>query len=173
VALGDLDATRIKPLAAKVRATYPFARITTATHARVDSRLSYGFVAGPGVHETSVTRPDLFRSYLIEQIELLLDNHNVPVEVGESDEATEKMVANAVGAAIAQVSGEVDRVVNLDAITREEAIRRCRSEAITRAEQAGARTGSAEIVDQEEVPLAYLPSNATRIRVKAVGDAAL
>src|SRR6201996_7939761 len=76
-----------EPLAARVRATYPFVRITTATHARLDSRLSYGFVAGPGVHETSVTRPDLFRSYLIEQIRLLIENHGVAVEIGESNEA--------------------------------------------------------------------------------------
>jgi len=70
----------------RVRAAYPFVRITTATHARVDSRLSYGFVSGPGVYETSVTRPDLFRDYLTEQIGLLIHNHGVPVEVGESDE---------------------------------------------------------------------------------------
>ena len=70
----------------RVRAYYPFVRITTATHARLDSRLAYGFVAGPGVHETSVTRPDLFRSYLVEQIGLLLQNHGVPVEIGESTE---------------------------------------------------------------------------------------
>jgi AMP nucleosidase len=69
-----------------VRATYPFVRITTDTYARVDSRLSYGFVSGPGTHETNVTRPDLFRGYLSEQIRLLLENHGVPVEVGESDE---------------------------------------------------------------------------------------
>ena len=37
----------------RVRAYYPFVRITTATHARLDSRLAYGFVAGPGVHETA------------------------------------------------------------------------------------------------------------------------
>lgn len=72
--------------AARVRATYPFVRITTDTYARVDSRLSYGFVPGPGTHETTVTRPDLFRSYLTEQIRLLLTNHGVPVEVGESEE---------------------------------------------------------------------------------------
>src|SRR5262249_21723881 len=48
----------------RVRANYPFVRVTTSTHARLDSRLAYGFVAGPGVHETSVTRPDLFRTYL-------------------------------------------------------------------------------------------------------------
>jgi AMP nucleosidase len=74
------------PLETRVRATYPFVRITTSTHARVDSRLSYGFVSGPGVHETTVTRPDLFRGYLREQIGLLLQNHGVPVEIGESDE---------------------------------------------------------------------------------------
>ena len=60
--------------------------ITTATHARLDSRLSYGFVAGPGVYETTVTRPDLFRAYLTEQIKLLIENHGVPVEIGESSE---------------------------------------------------------------------------------------
>ena len=50
------------------------------------SRLSYGFAAGPGVHETTVTRPDLFRAYLTEQIKLLIENHGVPVEIGESRE---------------------------------------------------------------------------------------
>jgi AMP nucleosidase len=70
----------------RVRACYPFVRMTTATHARLDSRLAYGFVAGPGVHETSVTRPDIFRTYLTEQIELLVNNHGVPVEIGESNE---------------------------------------------------------------------------------------
>ena len=70
----------------RVRAYYPFVRLTTATHARLDSRLAYGFVAGPGVHETSVTRPDLFRAYLTEQIGLLIQNHGVPVEIGESAE---------------------------------------------------------------------------------------
>ena len=71
----------------RVRATYPFVRITIATHARLDSRLSYGFVAGPGVYETTITRPDLFRAYLTEQINLLIENHGVPVEIGESSRA--------------------------------------------------------------------------------------
>jgi AMP nucleosidase len=77
---------RGEPLATRVRAMYPFVRVTTTSHARLDSRLSYGFVAGPGVHETTVTRPDLFRDYLTEQIALLMQNHSVPVEIGESDE---------------------------------------------------------------------------------------
>src|SRR5262245_36494834 len=69
-----------------VRATYPFARITTSSHVRLDSRLSYGFVAAPGTFETTVTRPDLFRAYLTEQIGLLIENHHMPVEIGESNE---------------------------------------------------------------------------------------
>src|ERR1700757_1147803 len=73
-------------LTTPVRAFYPFVRVTPATHARLDSRLAYGFVAGPGVHETSVTRPDVFRTYLTEQIGLLIKNHGVPVEIGESGE---------------------------------------------------------------------------------------
>jgi AMP nucleosidase len=77
---------RGEALGARVRATYPFVRIVTETHARADSRLSYGIVSGPGVHEISITRPDLFRAYLNEQIGLLIENHGVPVEVGESDE---------------------------------------------------------------------------------------
>jgi len=69
-----------------LRATYPFLRIATTSHTRLDSRLAYGFVSHPGTYETTITRPDLFRDYLLEQIGLLLANHRVPVEVGESDE---------------------------------------------------------------------------------------
>ena len=75
-----------QPPELRVRAAYPFVRISISTHARLDSRLSYGFAPGPGVYDTTVTRPDLFRSYLTEQIALLIENHGVPVEVGESEE---------------------------------------------------------------------------------------
>jgi AMP nucleosidase len=69
-----------------VRAKYPFVRIHTDTVARGNSRLPYGFVAGPGTYETTITRPDLFADYYREQIELLLANHRVAVEVGLSRE---------------------------------------------------------------------------------------
>ena len=49
-----------------VRAKYPFVRIQTDTVARADSRLSYGFVAGPGTYETTLTRPDLYADYYRE-----------------------------------------------------------------------------------------------------------
>jgi AMP nucleosidase len=67
-----------------VRACYPFVRVHTATVARADSRLAYGFVAGPGTYETTLTRPDLFGNYYREQFELLLKNHHVSLEVGTS-----------------------------------------------------------------------------------------
>ncbi|MCW5638680.1 MAG: AMP nucleosidase, partial [Rubrivivax sp.] len=64
-----------------VRACYPFVRVRTDTVARADSRLSYGFVAGPGTYETTLTRPDLFGRYYLEQFALLLRNHGVALEV--------------------------------------------------------------------------------------------
>lgn len=69
---------------ARYRAYYPEIRITTSTFAQVDSRLSFGHVAQPGTYSTTVTRPDLFRQYLTQQIGLLLKNHNVPVTIGAS-----------------------------------------------------------------------------------------
>ena len=79
-------------------------------------------------------------------------------------------VANAIGAAIAQVSGQVERVYSLDGGSREEAIADCTAAAIARATAAGADAATVEVVDVEEVPLTYVPSNATRVSVKAVGD---
>jgi AMP nucleosidase len=70
----------------RIRAYYPFVRIHTDTVARADSRLSYGFVAGPGTYQTTLTRPDLFDDYYREQIGLLLANHGVPLEIGTSSQ---------------------------------------------------------------------------------------
>ena len=79
-------------------------------------------------------------------------------------------VANAIGAAIAQVGGECDRIFSLAELSRDEALDQAKGEASNRAINAGANADSIEIVDVEEVPLAYLPGNATRIMVKAIGD---
>ena len=79
-------------------------------------------------------------------------------------------VANAVGAAIAQVSGEVDRVYSLSAMSRADAIEDARQKATAVAIAAGAHAQTIEVVEVEDVPLAYLPGNATRVRVKVVGE---
>jgi N-methylhydantoinase A/oxoprolinase/acetone carboxylase beta subunit len=78
--------------------------------------------------------------------------------------------ANAVGAAIAQISGEVDRVYSLSGMSRDQALAHAKGEASDKAAEAGADPDTIQIVDVEDVPLAYLPGNATRVRVKAVGD---
>jgi len=70
----------------RIRATYPEVRIATSSYAQIDSRLSYGHVAGPGVYATTITQPKLFREYLEEQIALLVRNHDMPVEIGASNE---------------------------------------------------------------------------------------
>ncbi|SLN70123.1 AMP nucleosidase [Falsiruegeria litorea R37] len=68
-----------------VRAFYPEVRIKTTSYAQVDSRLSYGHVTNPGTHATTITQPRLFRSYLTQQIALLIKNHGQPVTIGPSD----------------------------------------------------------------------------------------
>jgi N-methylhydantoinase A/oxoprolinase/acetone carboxylase beta subunit len=79
-------------------------------------------------------------------------------------------VANAIGAAIAQVGGEVDKIVALEGTTRDAAIDEAKAEAVENAVAAGAERDAVQVVDVDDVPIAYLPGNATRIRVKAVGD---
>jgi AMP nucleosidase len=69
----------------RTRACYPAVRLTVPSHDIMDSRLSYGHVAEPGRYQTTITRPQLFRDYLIHQISLLLQNHGGDVEIGESD----------------------------------------------------------------------------------------
>jgi len=79
-------------------------------------------------------------------------------------------VANAIGAAIAQVSGEVDRVVAYAEVGRDAALAAASAEAIDLAVAAGAARASVQVIDVEEVPLAYIPGGAVRLRVRAVGD---
>jgi len=81
-------------------------------------------------------------------------------------------VANAIGAAIAQVGGEIDRVFSYEAQGRETSLDMAKDEARKRATMAGADEATVEIVEVEEIPLAYMPGGAVRLRVKAVGDLA-
>jgi AMP nucleosidase len=69
----------------RVTACYPYIKITTKNAKRADTRLSYGFAPRPGTFMTTVTRPDIYRNYYLEQMRLLIANHDVPIEVGVSD----------------------------------------------------------------------------------------
>jgi N-methylhydantoinase A/oxoprolinase/acetone carboxylase beta subunit len=76
--------------------------------------------------------------------------------------------ANAVGAAIAQISGETDQIYrDFDRVT---AIAAAEEQARDRAVAAGADRASLETVDVEDMPLAYLPGNALRVRVRVAGE---
>lgn len=81
-------------------------------------------------------------------------------------------VANAVGAAIAQVGSMVDQVVSYDREPREAALDRLRAEARAQAIAAGGVVSSVEIVEVDEVYLSYLPGRAAQVRVRAVADLA-
>ena len=78
-------------------------------------------------------------------------------------------VANAIGAAIASVSGQVDRIFHAGPGGRRAAVEEACDEARVQAVRAGADPDSIEIVEVEEIPLAYLTNPASRIRVKAAG----
>jgi N-methylhydantoinase A/oxoprolinase/acetone carboxylase beta subunit len=77
--------------------------------------------------------------------------------------------ANAVGAAIASVSGQVDRIFHPGPSGRQAMLDEACDEARERAVAAGADPGTVQIVEIEEIPLAYLSSPAVRVRVKAAG----
>ncbi len=72
------------PVEGLYRAYYPQIRLTTASFAEIDSRLSYGHVVAPGEYSTTVTNPNLFADYLERQIGLLIENHGVPVTTAPS-----------------------------------------------------------------------------------------
>ena len=69
----------------RIRAFYPEIRFTTSSYAQVDSRLSFGHVSSPGTFSATITRPELFKHYLTQQIGLLIENHGQPVTIAVSD----------------------------------------------------------------------------------------
>ncbi len=82
-------------------------------------------------------------------------------------------VANAIGAAIANIGGESERFVSYDHLPRDEAIRQVRKEACEKAIAAGADSHTLRVNEVEEVAIPYMDNGATRIRVKVVGEVAL
>ncbi|MRX33370.1 AMP nucleosidase [Aminobacter sp. MDW-2] len=68
----------------RFRACYPEVGVTTTSYSQVDSRQAYGHMPTPGHFSTTITRPDLFKSYLTEQLKLIMRNHGGPVTVSES-----------------------------------------------------------------------------------------
>ena len=90
--------------------------------------------------------------------------------VSEIKRPSSYQYANAIGAAIAQVSGQIDKIYSLDSTSREKVLEAAKTSAIDRAVTAGADPSTVDIVELEEIALPYLPGNAVRVRVKAAGD---
>src|SRR5262249_27883111 len=90
--------------------------------------------------------------------------------VSEVIHVPHRAVANAVGAAIAQVSGEVDQIFQNR--SREGATADARRRAEAGAGAAGAAPATLTVVEVEDIPIAYLPGNSLRTRVRVIGDIA-
>ncbi|MED4018521.1 hydantoinase/oxoprolinase family protein [Sutcliffiella cohnii] len=97
----------------------------------------------------------------------------MPIDVGDDSIELIKPenfgCANAIGAAIADASGEIDGLWPTLKISREEIIQNAKARAIEKAISMGAKEDSTQIVDLEAVPLSYLPGNVLRVKVKAAG----
>jgi N-methylhydantoinase A/oxoprolinase/acetone carboxylase beta subunit len=79
-------------------------------------------------------------------------------------------VANAVGAAIAKVGAQIERIVDYDASSRHSALDALRTDAIGRVVAAGGDATTVQVVDIDEVFLSYLPGHVAQVRIKAVAD---
>lgn len=79
-------------------------------------------------------------------------------------------IANAIGSAISKVSGTFEQLINYDEIPREKALEDAKSEAVNTAVAAGAIRETVQIIEVEDVPLAYYPGNTNRVKIKAAGD---
>ena len=80
--------------------------------------------------------------------------------------------ANAIGSAISKVSGNYEQLIDYNHIPREQALEQAKSDAIKLAVAAGAIEETVEIIEMEDVPLAYCVGNTSRVRIKAAGDLA-
>lgn len=78
--------------------------------------------------------------------------------------------ANAIGSAISKVSGTFEKLINYDELPREQALAQAKDEAVEIAVAAGAVRDTVEIIEVEDVPLAYYPGNTNRVKIKAAGD---
>jgi N-methylhydantoinase A/oxoprolinase/acetone carboxylase beta subunit len=78
--------------------------------------------------------------------------------------------ANAIGSAISKVSGTYEQLVDYNVTPRETALEQAKARAAQLAVEAGAIEDTVEIIESEDVPLAYYPGNTSRVKVKAAGD---
>jgi len=79
-------------------------------------------------------------------------------------------VANAIGAANAQVGSETESIVSYRRISREKVIQEMTARLTAELQHAGADSATIRVADIEETAISYMADESTRIRVKMVGD---
>ncbi|KAB8220656.1 hypothetical protein BDV33DRAFT_230821 [Aspergillus novoparasiticus] len=80
--------------------------------------------------------------------------------------------ANAVGAAIAKVAGEIDVIELLEGRDEKQVLEAAKQRAIDAAVARGAERDGVKIATIEKIPLAYATNKATRLVIKAIGNLA-
>lgn len=80
--------------------------------------------------------------------------------------------ANAVGAAIAKVAGEIDVIELLEGRDEKQVLEAAKQRAVDAAVARGAEEEGVRIATVEKIPLAYATNKATRLVIKAIGDLA-
>ena len=67
--------------------TYPYIQLTVTPEqlSLTPSLLAYGLVSEPGTYGSTVTRPDIFDDYYLDQLTKLIENHHIAIQVGPSE----------------------------------------------------------------------------------------
>ncbi|CAH0528992.1 hydantoinase/oxoprolinase family protein [Vibrio hippocampi] len=78
-------------------------------------------------------------------------------------------VANAIGVALGEISGQLDKIVEIPASQRVAIMCELQQEAIDLAIEAGACPNTVSVIERTEIPLSYLQGNQVHIKIKAAG----
>ena len=117
------------------------------------------------------TTPDATPAILVGGGSILL--RDAPLGVSRLHRPEHAGVANAIGAAIGQVSGEIDRLYMIATpADKEAALAEVQELATQRVIEAGGTKEGVEIVDLEAIPVQYMSGGATRVVCRAVSDLA-
>lgn len=78
-------------------------------------------------------------------------------------------VANAIGVALGEISGQLDKIVPIEPNQRAEVLADLEKEACQLAMEAGACANSVSVIERSEIPLSYLQGNMVHVKIKAAG----
>ncbi|PML15935.1 hydantoinase/oxoprolinase family protein [Vibrio breoganii] len=81
-------------------------------------------------------------------------------------------VANAIGVALGEISGQFDKIVPIAPEKRVETMKQLEEQAKQAAVDAGACAESVAVIERSEIPLSYLQGNMVHVKIKAAGKIA-